>query len=138
MINLIGRLFSKNKIGDVRYEKGSPFIIGSLCHLLPNDLWSNQEQEKLKFSFVKYEWTKRGWRHVGDFILTKKEVDKMYRDDKMKKYIRSLKKSELEKLTIELMGFFESFGCDGDYRYNEGDDDMPECIYNTHSGDIVV
>jgi len=60
-------------IGEVRYLKASPFIVGGLCHFLPPECWTSDEQNALRYCANKERWNGLRWEFVERLELTQKE-----------------------------------------------------------------
>lgn len=60
-------------IGDVRYLKASPFIVGQMCHFLPSECWSNEERNALRYCANKQRWNGLRWEFVERLELTQQE-----------------------------------------------------------------
>jgi hypothetical protein len=76
-LNITQKLWSwlhKNKIGDIAYKEGSPFIIGNLCHFLPIEIQTAEEKSSLKFCVWQYIWNGWEWRRTDELLLTKDKL----------------------------------------------------------------
>ena len=60
-------------IGEVRYLKASPFIVGNMCHFLPRDCWTDDERNALRYCANKERWNGLRWEFVERLELTQKE-----------------------------------------------------------------
>jgi hypothetical protein len=57
---LLGR-----KIGEARYVKANPYMIGNIEHILPVPLWTDEMKSQLKFRYKKFLWTGFTWNYMG-------------------------------------------------------------------------
>ena len=67
-MKVLARLYSwwcGIRIGAVRYVKASPFIVGDLTHCLPPEMWTPDEQNRLKYCCYKHRWDGFGWVSDG-------------------------------------------------------------------------
>lgn len=49
------------KIGEVRYYRDSPYMIGKPDHFLPVNLWGRKEWESVRFRMIKCTWNGFSW-----------------------------------------------------------------------------
>ena len=61
-------------IGEVRYVKASPFILGNLMHFLPPELWTSAERGSLKYCCYRHRWDGFGWVPDGYFEYNRDEM----------------------------------------------------------------
>lgn len=80
---MIGRFFARInsrlqglKIGEIRYVKGSPFIFGDIFHILPKELWTEEENQSLRYNVIVEEWDGWNWKFVEEKSFTKHELAK--------------------------------------------------------------
>jgi hypothetical protein len=77
MRSLIARLYSwwhGKTVGQVRYIKASPFIIGNMSHFMPSDCWSKDERDQLRYCCHKERWDGLAWRYVVTLEMTREEL----------------------------------------------------------------
>lgn len=60
-------------IGEVRYLKASPFIVGDMCHFLPTECWTNDERSALRYCANKQRWNGLRWEFVERLELTQQQ-----------------------------------------------------------------
>ena len=65
------------KIGEVRYIKASPFIIGNMCHFLPAAMWESEEFAQLKYSVIQQRWDGLDWAFVERLDLTREQLEEI-------------------------------------------------------------
>lgn len=63
----------RKKIGDIKYVKASPFLVGSYIHLLPSSIYRKEERNSLKFCYNKYMWNGIRWIFVERCEKTQEE-----------------------------------------------------------------
>jgi len=64
-------------IGDVRYIKSLPFIIGNLCHFLPPDCWTAEERDSLRYCVIKQRWNGFDWEFVEELKVSRDELKRI-------------------------------------------------------------
>jgi len=83
-MNLYARFISwlnNQSVGDIRYRKASPFIVGSLVHFLPTELWTNKEKNLLRYRFHKERWAGTDWEFVETLEHTRAKWKEIYEND---------------------------------------------------------
>lgn len=71
------RLFSwwhDKRIGEIRYVKSNPYIIGGLNHFLPTDLWNKEEKSAIRYRVEKQTWDGFGWERGEILVLTHQQL----------------------------------------------------------------
>lgn len=61
------------RIGDCRYTKASPFVVGDLCHFLPTECQTAKERSSLKYCANKEQWDGFLWVFIERVELTRDE-----------------------------------------------------------------
>lgn len=61
------------EIGECRYVKASPFIVGNMSHFLPTECWTAKERSALKYCANKQRWDGFNWVFVERVELTQSQ-----------------------------------------------------------------
>lgn len=71
--NLISAIISwwhGQRIGDVRYIKSLPYIVGNISHFAPTSCWTDAERSQLRLRAYRETWNGRRWVRESDLELT--------------------------------------------------------------------
>lgn len=60
-------------IGDIRYVKASPFIVGDIYHFLPVECWTKNDRNSLRYCANKQKWNGFNWVFLERVELTQSE-----------------------------------------------------------------
>ena len=77
MWRMLAKLYSwwcGKRIGEVRYVKASPFVVGDIMHCLPRELWTGEEKSRLRYCCYRHKWDGFGWVSDGYFEYNQDEM----------------------------------------------------------------
>jgi len=82
---MIRRLYSwwmGIKIGQYRYVKGCPFVIGNFNHLAPVGCWREEDKEAMRFNIRKQEWDGFNWISRPGMNVSMEEFNRLVEECK--------------------------------------------------------